>query len=84
MKWFLIIWIATMEWPVGESRWMDGIVTESEVECRQYIDTVNEREHIVGSARELEAVVLDVDCMPDWWFEHHQPSVIQLRPGHTT
>ena len=84
MKWFLIIWMATAEWPVGEARWMDGIVTDSEAECRSHIDTQSEREHIVGSARELEALVLDVDCMPSWWFEHHSPSVIVLQPGQDT
>ena len=63
---------------------MDGIVTESEAECRSHIDTQSEREHIVESAQELEALVLDVDCMPSWWFEHHQPEPIRLRPGHTT
>jgi hypothetical protein len=84
MKWFLIIWMATAEWPVGEARWMNGIVTDSEAECRSHIDTQSEREHIVESARELEALVLDVDCMPAWWFEHHGPEPIRLRPGHTT
>ena len=84
MKWFLIIWIATVQWPVGEARWMDTIATDSEQECRQYIDTVTEREHIVTSAQEAGARVLDVDCMPAWWFEHHGPEPIRLRPGHTT
>ena len=84
MKWFLIIWMATAEWPVGEARWMDHIEADTEVECRSHIDSVNEREHIVTRARELEALVLDVDCMPDWWFEHHAPEPIRLRPGHTT
>ena len=84
MKWFLIIWIATVQWPVGEARWMDGIVTDSEVECRSHIDTQSEREHIVRSAQEAGAHVLDVDCMPAWWFEHHGPEPIRLRPGHTT
>ena len=63
---------------------MDGVVSDSEAECRSHIDSVNEREHIVGSARAMEAVVLDVDCMPAWWFEHHRPSVIQLQPGQST
>jgi len=63
---------------------MDGIVTESEAECRSHIDTQSEREHIVESAHGLEALVLDVDCMPAWWFEHHRPSVIELQPGHRT
>ena len=76
--------MATVQWPVGEARWMDGIVTDSEAECRQRIDTQSEREHIVESAQELEALVLDVDCMPSWWFEHHRPSVIELQPGHRT
>ena len=84
MKWFLIIWIATTEWPVGEARWMDGVVSDSEAECRSHIDSVNEREHIVRSAQERGAQVLDVDCMPDWWFQHHRPSVIELRPGQDT
>jgi len=84
MKWFLIIWMATAEWPVGEARWMDTIVAESEAQCRQYIDSVTEREHIVESAQELGAQVLDVDCMPAWWFEHHQPEPIRLRPGQST
>ena len=84
MKWFLIIWIATVEWPVGEARWMDGIAADSEQECRSHIDSRNEREHIVRRAQELEALVLDVDCMPDWWFDHHRPSVIELRPGQDT
>ena len=76
--------MATVQWPVGEARWMDGIAADSEQECRQYIDTQSEREHIVKSARELEALVLDVDCMPDWWFEHHAPEPIRLRPGQST
>ena len=76
--------MATAEWPVGEARWMDGVVSDSEAECRSHIDSVNEREHIVGSARELEAVVLDVYCMPAWWFAHQRPSVIQLQPGQST
>ena len=76
--------MATVEWPVGEARWMVGIVTESESQCRQYIDSVNEREHIVTRAREQEAPVLDVDCMPSWWFEHHSPGVIVLQPGQDT
>jgi hypothetical protein len=84
MKWFLIIWIATIEWPVGEARWMDHIEADSEQECRSHIDSRNEREHIVTRARELEALVLDVDCMPSWWFEHHAPEPIRLRPGHAT
>jgi hypothetical protein len=84
MKWFLIIWMATVQWPVGEARWMDGIVTDSEAECRRHIDSVNEREHIVRRAQEHEALVLDVDCMPAWWFDHHAPEPIRLRPGHTT
>ena len=84
MKWFLIIWMATAEWPVGEARWMDGVVTDSEAQCRQYIDSVTEREHIVESAQEQEAQVLDVDCMPAWWFDHHRPEPIRLRPGQST
>ena len=76
--------MATAEWPVGEARWMDGIVTDSEAQCRQYIDTQSEREHIVKRAQELEALVLDVDCMPSWWFEHHSPGVIVLQPGQDT
>jgi hypothetical protein len=84
MRWFLIIWIATVQWPVGEARWMDGVVTDSEAECRSHIDSVNEREHIVRSAQRQEALVLDVDCMPAWWFEHHSPEPVRLRPGHST
>jgi hypothetical protein len=84
MRWFLIIWMATVEWPVGEARWMDHIVSDSEAECRSHIDSVNEREHIVTRAREQEAVVVDVDCMPAWWFEHHGPEPIRLLPGQAT
>jgi hypothetical protein len=69
---------------VGEARWMDGVVTDSEQECRSHIDSVTEREHIVESARAREALVLDVDCMPSWWFDHHRPSVIELQPGQST
>ena len=84
MKWFLIIWMATAEWPVGEARWMDHIRADTEAECRSHIDSVNEREHIVESARAIEAQVLDVDCMPEWWFEHHAPEPVVLRPGQDT
>ena len=76
--------MATAEWPVGEARWMDGVVSDSEAECRSHIDSVTEREHIVTRARELEAQVLDVDCMPAWWFEHHAPEPVAIRPGHST
>jgi len=81
MKWFLIIWIASSQWPIGEARWMDNIVTSSEADCRTYIDTQSEREYIVVAAKEQRTIVLDLDCMPEWWFEHHAPTTISLRPG---
>ena len=73
MKWYLILWLATVEAPLGTPYHLEGRMFDSgnaETECRIYqMMTKNRVVEKAQTTLSFENRIEDYDCMNELWWE---------------